>query len=110
MSAPYIPFHLQSAEPTVLVDINGHVIRSPETEVEFATLKARIVELEARVRPTNEDLAGVMADYCVDVLKVETDRAQIVASYMRDMESSDGHSYGRMVRYLADRLFGKVKP
>lgn len=68
-------------------------------------------ELLAATAPlTNEDLAEIMADYCVDVLKVETDRAQIVASYMRDMESADGHSYGRMARYLADRLFGHVTP
>ncbi len=71
---------------------------------------ARIhVLLSATAPLTNEELVGIMADYCVDVLKVETDRAQIVASYMRDMESSDGHSYGRMARYLADRLFGKVR-
>lgn len=73
--------------------------------------KVAILVLLAATAPlTNEDLAEIMADYCVGVLKVETDRAQIVASYMRDMESSEGHSYGRMVRYLADRLFGQVTP
>jgi len=87
---------------------SGRICPNAAIASDEARLAARVL-LSATAPLTNEELAGIMADYCVDVLKVETDRAQIVASYMRDMESTDGHSHSRMMRYLADRLFGKVK-
>ncbi len=92
-------------------EFDAHPSRNPQVPwtITHAEIE-RVRVLRAATAPlTNEELAGMMADYCVNVLKVETDRAQIVASYICDMESSDSHSYGRMVRYLADRLFGKVK-
>lgn len=66
--------------------------------------------LAATEPPTNDKLAGLMADYCVDEIKIDTDRASVAESYKRDMDSSNEHSYGRMARYLANRLFGGVKP
>lgn len=42
---------LNATTNTVLVDIEGRVIRSPETEAEIAALKARIAELEQQVKP-----------------------------------------------------------
>jgi hypothetical protein len=92
-------------------EFDAHPSRNPQ--VLWTITHAEIEHVRALRTATaplmNEELAGIMADYCIDVLKVETDRAQVVASYMRDMESTDGHSHGRMMRYLADRLFGKVK-
>ncbi len=56
MGTPDIPFHLQSAKPTILVDQNSHVIRSPETEAEIANLKARIAELEAQIKRQTQEV------------------------------------------------------
>jgi thiamine biosynthesis lipoprotein ApbE len=67
--------------------------------------------LRAATEPqTDEDLAGICADYAVDVVGSRIERTDAANSYLRDIKSGDAFSHGAFVKYVSRRLFGPVKP
>ena len=61
---------LSPGEPPVLVDSEGRVIRSPETEAEIAALKSRVAELEAAGREVRKKwVHGTSPEPFLDAMK-----------------------------------------